>query len=358
MKFAMKSALRNEHMSPHRFTKLYIIALSAIAVFSIIGQLLVQFSLLQASNDARVINFAGRQRMLSLKLTMATSALVIQSDPIGHDKRLTEIKNTLDSLEAEHRGLINGDSTLGLPGRNSPTVMQLFNSMQPDFDAITTAATDILNIPDNNHSALQADVDTILGHEETFVTTMNTTVGQYQHEAEDRVTNLKVEEAVLLVLTLVVLVLEGAFIFRPAIRKLQMSITQLVDAEKLVAANTAELERKNSELELAFQEAMAAHRKVMPHARVVAYGYYQVQASSGNYYSVRTHDVNGNQHLECECLMYRRNLICSHSLAAAAMHTALLRNQNQRQSSNRHSTPSFPSTHISGTLQSNGEMSG
>jgi hypothetical protein len=335
MKSAMKFALHNEHISPRRFTKLYIIALSSIAVFSILGQILVQLSLLQSSADALIINTAGRQRMLSLKLAMATSALVIPSDPVGREKRIPEIKNTLNSLEIEHRGLMNGDPTLNLPGNNSAAITQYFNSMQPDFDAITAAATDIVNKLDNNSAAptgdLQSDVNIILAHEEPFVTTMNTTVAQYQHEAEGRVADLKIEEVALFILTLLVLALEARFIFHPAIQKLQTSITQLVEAERNVAANTAELERKNSELELAFQEAMAAHRKVMPHARVVAYGHYQVQASNGNYYSVKSRDVNGNQHLECECLMYRRNMICSHSLAAATMHSALLRNQYQQQ---------------------------
>jgi nitrate/nitrite-specific signal transduction histidine kinase len=326
----MKSALRNHNISPSRLTRLYIIALSSIAIFAIIGQILVQISLAQQSDDARVINFSGRQRMLSLKLTMAVSTLVIPSDPL-RDSRMSEVRDTLTKLENERHGLMNGDSSLGLPGGNSATVTQLLNSIQPDFDAITAAARDILNKNGAIPSAqLQQDVDTILAHEENFVKVMNDTTAQYQHEAEGRVTNLKVEELILLILTLAVLLLEGTFIFRPAIRNLQTSITQLVKAEKQVAAHTTELESKNSELELAFQEAMAAHRKVMPHARVVSYGHYQVQASNGSYYTVKTHNVNGNYHLECECLMYRRNLICSHSLAAASMHSALLRNHNQR----------------------------
>lgn len=369
MKLALESALHNQNISPRRFTKLYIIALSSIAVFSIIGQILVQLSLLQASGDASVINIAGRQRMLSMKLTMATSALIIPSDPIGRAKRIPEIQSTLNSLEKEHLGLINGDATLGLPGHNSQMVTEDFASMQPDFDAITGAATDALNILSNDpaasNSALQPDVNTILQHEELFVPMMNTTVGHYQQEAEGRVNNLKVEEVVLFILTLVVLAMEARFIFHPAIQKLQMSITNLVEAEKTVATNTAELERKNIELELAFQEAMAAHRKVMPHARVVAYGHYQVQASNGSYFNVKTRsDANGNQHLECECLMYRRNMICSHSLASAALHSALLRNQyqNQRQSAERRNAPfagitPFSGNSFSGNLELNSRMS-
>lgn len=364
MKFSMKSVLHNQNISPRRFTRLYMIALSSIAIFCIIGQILVQLSLLQASDDARVINYAGRQRMLSLKLTMITSALVISSDPIGRNKRILELNTTLNSLEIEHHGLINGDATFGLPGHNSTTVIQDFNSMQPDFDAITGAATDIKKKLQDNpgvpNSELQADVNTILSHVEPFVTMMNTTVGHYQQEAEGRVAGLKVEEVILFILTLVVLGLEARFIFHPAIQKLRISITNLIKAEKNVAADTAELERKNAELELAFQEAMAAHRKVMPHARVVSYGHYQVQASNGSYFTIKARsDIHGNQHLECECLMYRRNMICSHSIASATLHSALLRNQNFRQSSDRRIVPDFSgSGSLTGIPDFKGEVSG
>src|SRR5436305_3108820 len=343
MKSAMKSALHSHHISPRRLTRLYIIALSSIAIVAILGQILVQLSLSQQSADALVINIAGRQRMLSLKITMAVSALVIPSDPVSREARITEIRTTLNAFQNERHGLMYGNSALGLPGNNSPTVMQSLSSIEPDFQAITSAANDMLSRIDTDNAAsiktpssvLEPYVKIVLGHKENFVTIMNTTVAQFQHEAESRVNNLKVEELVLLALTLAVLALEGTFIFRPAISNLQTSISQLVQAEKQVAARTTELESKNSELELAFQEAMAAHRKVMPHARVVSYGHYQVQASNGNYYTVKTREVNGNHHLECECLMYHRNLICSHSLAAATMHSAFLRNQNQRYSSDR-----------------------
>jgi hypothetical protein len=65
--------------------------------------------------------------------------------------------------------------------------------------------------------------------------------------------------------------------------------------------------------------------------------------------------------------MYRRNMICSHSLAAATMHSALLRNQYQQQrqpgSTDRRtgspfSNPSFSTTSFPGVSEFNSEMSG
>lgn len=103
---------------------------------------------------------------------------------------------------------------------------------------------------------------------------MNAIVTQYQQQDEGRVNQLRVIELALLSLTLFVLLLEGLLVFRPAMKRLSKSVIELVFAEEQVAARTKELEQKNTDLELALSEAMAVHRKVMPHARVVAFGHY------------------------------------------------------------------------------------
>ncbi len=329
----MKFFLHNQQHSTKQFTRLYIIALSAIALCAIGGQVLIQSSLYQQSSDARKINYAGRQRFLSLKLTMAVCGLVIPSDPYGRSIRINEVRDTLKALEIEHHGLIYGDATLELPGNNSDAVMQLFNSVEWKFQAIQSAVTQMLNRIDQDSvlgiqtpsSVLVPYVDTVLEQEEGFAATMDKTVAQYQHEAEDRVLRLRIIEIVLCSLTLCVLLLEGRFVFHPAIFRLQKSLTALFQTERQVMDQFEELEQKNNELELAFEEAMVAHRKVMPHARVIALGHYQVQGSQGNYHEVESQVIDGTMILACKCPMYRRNRICSHSLAAASLHSALLR---------------------------------
>jgi hypothetical protein len=329
----VKIVLQDQQFSTKRLTRLYIVALSTIAICAIIGQVVIQSSLYQQSSDARKINFAGRQRFLSLKLTMAVCGLVVPSDPLDRNFRINETRDTLNSLIHEHYGLINGDVALDLPGNNSEEVMQLFNSVEWKFQAIQKAVTQMLARVDQDRdlgiqtttSALTPYVNTVLLQEEGFATTMDKTVAQYQHEAEDRVLRLRIIEVVLCSLTLSVLLLEGRFIFHPALRKLQKSLAALFRAEKQIVAQVEELEQKNTELELAFEEAMVAHRKVMPHARVIALGHYQVQGSQGNYYEVESREANGIMLLACKCPMYRRNRICSHSLAAASLHSALIR---------------------------------
>lgn len=61
-------------------TRLYIASLTVIALLSLLGQLLVQYELAKQSDDASIVNIAGRQRMLSQRL--AKTALTVR---LTHD---------------------------------------------------------------------------------------------------------------------------------------------------------------------------------------------------------------------------------------------------------------------------------
>lgn len=329
----MKFTLKEPQFSTHRFKKLYITALSIVALLAIIGQGVVQFALYQQTGDALVINLAGRLRMNSQRMCKASAALLIPSDPLGHPAHVQEIRDALPKWTAIHDGFLYGNDQLGLSGHNSDAVTRLLTSVEPNYQAMKNGFTHILAVYDQDqaigktptNNELTSDVDTILAQEPAYLTAVDNTVTELQHESEDKVTRLKIIEITLLTLTLTTLTLESFLVFRPAVQKLNKSYTSLIEAEEQLSVYVTELERKNSELELAFSEAMAAHRKVMPHARVIAFGRYQVQGSHGGYYNVACREFEGTLMLECECPMYRRNLICSHSLAAATLHSALLR---------------------------------
>jgi hypothetical protein len=80
-------------------------------------------------------------------------------------------------------------------------------------------------------------------------------------------------------------------------------------------------ERIKVERILALNDALAASQQAMPHARIIAFGHYQVRDSEGIYYNVYHREAGEHQAFECECPQYQQQAICSHSLAAAALHS-------------------------------------
>ncbi len=80
-------------------------------------------------------------------------------------------------------------------------------------------------------------------------------------------------------------------------------------------------ERIRVERILALNDALAASQQAMPHARILAFGHYQIRDSEGIYYNVYHREAGEHQTFECECPQYQQQAICSHSLAAAALHS-------------------------------------
>src|SRR5262249_21736940 len=152
-------------------TRLYIMALSIVALLSIAAQGLVQHALNQQSGDARVINIAGRQRMLSQRLSKAALALQFTTDPAERKNRAQELQNVLTLWERSHIGLQQGDPEKGLPGQNSAEVIGMFATIEPFHQSMVRDAKDLLHAvgPDGDQkvdiSVVQPAVAQILAAE-------------------------------------------------------------------------------------------------------------------------------------------------------------------------------------------------
>ncbi|GCE11961.1 type IV pili methyl-accepting chemotaxis transducer N-terminal domain-containing protein [Tengunoibacter tsumagoiensis] len=309
-----------------RLTMLYITALSTIALLAVFGQVMIQAALQQQSSDALVINIAGRQRMLSQRLTKAALALAVFTDTQDSQQNSNELQVVALLWQHSQQGLQYGDESLGLPGHNSPAVQHLFATIEPAYQAILRASNTLLTLVKTGGANSQAappstllpEIRIILANQAPFLIGMDEIVTQYQREAENHVAELKEIEFILFGLTLLVLLLEGLFIFRPAVAQLRQTLIDLIQANE--RATREEVTRKRAERILALNNALAARQQDAPHARIVAMGHYQVRDKDGNYYNVHQQEIHGQQVFVCECHQYQQQKICAHSLGASALH--------------------------------------
>ncbi len=211
-----------------RLTWLYVLALSAVACLSILGQLLVQWSLDRQRSDSTVVNLAGRQRMLSQRLTKAALA----ADRVGSPEQLAAHRQEMAEVLAQWRqadaGLRRGDERLGLPGGNSHEVEQALAQLEPHLRAMAQATEALLGAEGDRQDALQR----LLAHEPQFLAAMDAIVNQYEREARQRVAWLQSIERGLLLLTLAILAGEGILIFRPAVRRLRLAAGSLEESRR------------------------------------------------------------------------------------------------------------------------------
>lgn len=223
-------------------TRRYILALACVALLAIGGQILVQLALARQHSDAHLVNIAGRQRMLSQKLTKAALAMLVEQEGARAGSRIVELRATLELWERSHFGLQLGDSGLELPGQNSHTVAVMFAGLEAPHQKMVAAVRAILSDPSEAQERESARV--LLSSEPAFLKGMDAIVFQYDSEANLRVAGLKRVELGLLFLTLLILTLEGFLVFRPAVRQLRQLIEDLWETEDELRREKALAERR------------------------------------------------------------------------------------------------------------------
>lgn len=218
----------------------YVLALTLIALLTIVSQWVVQRSLANQEYDSRVVNIAGRQRMLSQKITKTALYLKTSEDGDKNHALREQLQAALALWRQSHLGLQNGDAELALPGSNSAEVRTLFRSIEPHFAAMVSAA-ERLSTQTDVTPALIAAVDQLREHEPSFLAGMDAIVFRYDSEAKQKVSHARYLELGLAALTLIVLALEARLIFAPAVRRMRQDMHEHelheADMDRLFSSN-------------------------------------------------------------------------------------------------------------------------
>jgi signal transduction histidine kinase len=213
--------------------RLYFFALLTIALTIIISQFLVQYNLNQQLSDSKIINFSGKQRMLSQKIVKEVLILHYVSDTASA-KQISHLNEVLSLWKKNQNALENGSDSLAFPKEKSETLSRLYLEINPVFNKIAQSTDSfLLNLKQKKQSPEnQKLVQTILDNEGAFLSKMNEIVTQYDLEAHQKVTEQRRIEYWIFGFTLLILVLEFFFIFKPTNKKIERLITRLLSSEK------------------------------------------------------------------------------------------------------------------------------
>jgi signal transduction histidine kinase len=255
-----------------RLGRRYRFVLIVVAVLVVLDQAVIQPLLVRLNFYAPVINVAGRQRMLSQRLTKA--ALAIQaatSDDVAAERR-AELSAALGQWTAAHYGLIEGSDALGIPPTVLPEILADFRSITPHFDAMHDAARQIASAGAGDREAVARSVSDILVHESQYLPRMDRIVGLYEREAGRQVVWLRLMGLTVMAALLALLMGVGWFVLRPATRTIQRQIGELVhsrerlsqardELEARVVERTRELHEANVSLEREMHERLQAEER-------------------------------------------------------------------------------------------------
>ncbi len=256
----MTLKFRPETHQSNKFARLgmwYALALSMIILVAIIGQVLIQRHLHSQDSDSRIVNIAGTQRYRSQWVTKMALLLHQNTTHPQYGNPGTALANMLEEWKRGHYGLQQGDDGLNLPGNNSAAVTAMFREIEPYFLNIYRSAKLIVDFKQGNSTDTAAFNDAmrvILDNEFAFLEKMDQIVFQYDHEAKTKVATLSRLEYILLAVSILVIVLEIFFVFRPTTLQVNKTMNQLIASEKNAKKLSKEIGALYASLEKSYED--------------------------------------------------------------------------------------------------------
>ena len=241
-----------------RLGTLYALAVSVIATVAIIGQVLIQIHLTDQLSDARVVNVAGKQRMLSQKITK--TVLLLHKDQTAEERRklVNDLNTSVQLWKVSQDGLLHGNDSLQLPGNNSETINKLFAKITTDYEGMYSSSEHIIAQLHNHlsvsYDSLKPNIDQILNHEGLFLAGMESIVLQYANEAHGKISSLSSIEYIVLAISLLVILLEIVFVFRPTASQVNLTVNKLIDSEKNAMKLSKEIGAVYASLEKSYEQ--------------------------------------------------------------------------------------------------------
>lgn len=241
----------------YKFRRLYLLALLLIAGTIIIAQILIQNHLNTQINDSRIINIAGRQRMLSQKL-VKESLLLLVSNKEERIRSIEIIKNDAEIFLNSHQNLQNEFDALGKLTQNNPALKDLFQHIEVHHSEIIASCNSIYKKVQENplisSDSLTAHIRVLKNAEKPFLSKMNAIVYKYDEISKQKVKQLKQIEYILLLVSLLILMLEIVFLFKPISIHIKNVIGDLIVAKKEAQEKVQKIEELYIAKEAAMQE--------------------------------------------------------------------------------------------------------
>ncbi len=246
----------------------YRVVLLSVAVILVVDQVVLQPLLVQLNGLAPAINLAGRQRMLSQRITKAALALQVPGTSTARDTYRSELGQALFDWQRVHHGLREGDADLQLLSAATSEILSALNELEAPFSSICEAAERIAAGEDSQ----SADLDTVLRMEPEYLTQMDAIVALYESEARRQVIQLRLLAVGAMALVLLLLAGLGRVALRPAIALIRRQMEELIyqgdnlreardQLEVRVRERTRELSATNSALEREIAERKLAEAR-------------------------------------------------------------------------------------------------
>lgn len=246
--------MKNFISPTYKHNKLGMLAIGTIIVLIVSSQVITQAIYFQQAKSARVLKWANRLPALNQKITQLSEAL--RQEPNKNQALITELDLTNKQWNDVQVGLQMGNDTASIPACDSDSLLQLYAQLQPYRDSISNAVITLVNTNSAKDRISQAKIiQQINGNYQSAVELV---LNQIELEAAQHLTQLHRVALGLAIFSLIVLLFEFCFIFRPASRTLAENNEALVSAYQ----EQETLNKELTEVEEELRRALSSQKEV------------------------------------------------------------------------------------------------
>jgi len=193
------------------FFNKYIFALTLIAIFAILAYINLASIIDTQQNDGKVINMSGKQRMLSQKIVI----YAIKKD-------FDNLEKTVKLMKDLHNKLLTLKMSKEIKGiyYSKPILLN------ETIELYLKSAKQYAKTRDKK------SFNYIIDNSQKLLKNLDLAVSIYQKEAEKKIENLRKNEFYIMVLTLLTLIGEALFIFRPVDKSVKKYTKALLEEKK------------------------------------------------------------------------------------------------------------------------------
>jgi two-component system sensor histidine kinase/response regulator len=221
-----------DRILPRNLTLRYILGLATIAVLTLAGQLLIQMSLVRLSSDEKTLRVFGAQLDDSESFYREIIRLQTISREDDFKYQLQTLDKDIIGLIDSHRhmmNLINDQSSgLGFPKKLEP----FKDNLNQAFDQLSNVFGRLGNIKYLEDPSLRMNdalVINFIKSENHYRDILSQLIKSFEENSRNTLEYFKRLQMILSFLTLLVLVIEGLYVFRPAVHRVYAAIQSRSD---------------------------------------------------------------------------------------------------------------------------------
>ncbi len=213
---------------PQRPIGRYVTALVLIGILAVLSTVVTYRALSAQEQDGIVLEYGLRQGYLAARVAeLSEEATTRLSGPLR-----SELAATTDEIKRVHEAFGTGDEALGIPPLMGTGIQGSLDEASDVLDGFLVKVDRVQRAVDAGRAVSPFTADVVAKSAAEYGIAMQTLATSYLRTSGEQVAAVEQMEYVLLLATLILLVLEGLFLFRPAVRKLRQSWVESSEAHR------------------------------------------------------------------------------------------------------------------------------